>query len=327
MKTVVFSALEVGYAAVLELLEEGADIAAIFTVDDAFILNSAMDHKYFADFSPISVGHRIPLYGIHDMDDPHFQEGLRQLAPELILCLGWPLYVPPAVLALPRAGVVGIHPSRLPERRGASTVSWSLIDGLSESAVSRYYLSEAVCAGDVIAQRDFPLERDDTAGVFLSKMKDATLEFLRDFYPHLMAGTAPRTPQDESGATWTRARRPEDNAIDWRASSAQIHNLVRGCTKPFPGAFTWLREQRLIVWKTRLFSGQCYTDMPPGMIVDHVPEARAFAVATGDHAILVTLVEPEGGEIVSARRFVEETGLNPGTMFPSKEVSRDAETR
>ena len=64
----------------------------------------------------------------------------------------------------------------------------------------------------------------------------------------LLAGTAQETPQDESQATYFGGRKPEDGRIDWTQTSAQIFNLIRAVTDPYPGAFTRCRRSRLMVW-------------------------------------------------------------------------------
>lgn len=310
------SAMEVGHDAVKALLELGAEVVAMVGVDDAFILSSGLDRKYFVDLSPLSVECGIPLYVSGRSQDEELREALAGHAPDLIFCAGWPLYVPPSLLELPRLGVIGAHPSRLPERRGASTFTWTLLDDLPTSAVSLYHLSPEMHAGDLIGQVEMPLARDDTAGILIARFNRATVELLKTYYPQLAAGTAPRVLQDASAATYTRARRPSDNEIDWRASSRQIYNLIRATTKPFSGAFTRFRGETLTLWKARLLAGECYTDFTqPGMVVAVNPGERAFAVTTGDHALLVTLVQPMLGEITSASRFAEDFELRVGEVL------------
>ena len=44
---------------------------------------------------------------------------------------------------------------------------------------------------------------------------------------------------------------PADGAIDWRWSAADVRNLVRAVTDPYPGAFTFVRgvpSRRVTIW-------------------------------------------------------------------------------
>ncbi|MBE7560120.1 hypothetical protein HS125_14745 [bacterium] len=322
MRVAVLSATEVGYDAVRALLELGAEVVAMVAVDDAYILDSGLDRKYFVDLSPLSVEFGIPLYTTGSGDDAGLCRTLAERAPDLIVCAGWPFYVPPSILDLPRLGVIGAHPSRLPERRGASTFSWTLIDDLPSTAVSLYFLSEEMHAGDLIGQLEVPLEPDDTVGMLLARFNRTTVELLRRYYQPLEAETAPRAPQEPARATYTRARKPADNRILWRDSSRRIYNLIRAVTKPFSGAHTTLRGEPLTIWKARPIFGECFTDFSqPGMIAQVYPHDRAFAVITGDNALLVTLVQPMLGEITSASRFAEDVDLTAGEMLGEREDS------
>src|SRR6185436_8190357 len=58
--------------------------------------------------------------------------------------------------------------------------------------------------------------------------------------PALIAGTAPRRPQDAASASYFGGRRPEDGTIDWKRDAPSIHNLVRAVAPPYPGAFSTL---------------------------------------------------------------------------------------
>ena len=68
----------------------------------------------------------------------------------------------------------------------------------------------------------------------------------------ILSGNATGTPQDESQATKYGRRRPEDGLIDWSKSAREIHNLVRAVTRPYPGAFFYNGNKKVMVWKTRV---------------------------------------------------------------------------
>jgi len=114
----------------------------------------------------------------------------------------------------------------------------------------------------------------------------------------LLAGTAQETPQDESQATYFGGRKPEDGRIIWTQTSAQIFNLIRAVTDPYPGAFTEIAGSRLMVWwaepdspATRGRRGA------PGEILSVSP----LVVATGDGAIELTRTEWRGGSVPELR--------------------------
>ena len=60
-------------------------------------------------------------------------------------------------------------------------------------------------------------------------------------------------------------RIPDDGLIDWSKPCKEIDTLIRATTYPYPGAFTFFKNQKIIIWKS-IFSETkiCH----PGKILD-----------------------------------------------------------
>ena len=87
-------------------------------------------------------------------------------------------------------------------------------------------------------------------------------------------------------------------------AAADIHNLVRAVTHPYPGAFAELLGQKTMVWKTRMpASSGTKKGTRPGMIL---PRGGNLFVACGDgNAIeFLTVQRPDGPEM-SGTEFVK----------------------
>jgi methionyl-tRNA formyltransferase len=84
-----------------------------------------------------------------------------------------------------------------------------------------------------------------------ARVRDAAVRVLDRQLDALLEGRAPRVPQDPSRATTFGRRRPEDGAFEWSLTAAQIHNLVRAVSHPYPGAFTMWDGRPLYLWRTR----------------------------------------------------------------------------
>jgi methionyl-tRNA formyltransferase len=54
----------------------------------------------------------------------------------------------------------------------------------------------------------------------------------------ILERTNQRIKQDESKASYTKARTPKDGEIDWSLSKKQIYNFIRAQTVPYPCAYT-----------------------------------------------------------------------------------------
>ena len=67
----------------------------------------------------------------------------------------------------------------------------------------------------------------------------------------VLDGTATRTVQDHSKASYCAKRTPEDGKINWNDSAAKIERFVRAVGTPYPGAFTNTQGGRLWVDKAQ----------------------------------------------------------------------------
>jgi methionyl-tRNA formyltransferase len=226
----------------------------------------------------------IPLLETADINAPETAAAIRSSGGRLLVVTGWSQLLRTPLLELCELGAVGMHPTRLPRGRGRAPIPWTLIKGLSESAVTLFHLTEGVDDGDIVAQAGFEVGPDEDAADVYAKVTGACVQLVREFVPRLLEGSAPRTPQDHSAATYWPRRRPEDGLIDWAGSARDLHNWVRGLTRPYPGAFTTLRGERLTVWKAR----------PAALPAGDRPAGRPGEVTAGtDSGVLVSCGDGE----------------------------------
>jgi methionyl-tRNA formyltransferase len=315
VKVVFIGIVNIGWHCLKALLESGANVVGIFTADKREIVKKSFMHPdYFSEFEDLALKYGVPLHKVSDVSVSLDTRRLKELQPELIFCIGWPQMVKKEVLEIPNHGCVGIHPTLLPERRGGAPINWCLIDGLSRSGVTLFYFSQGVDSGDIIAQKEFEITHEDTAGTVLDKVTGIAVELIKDYYPLLEKGKAPRLAQDNTKATYTRRRRPEDGIIDWSRTSLAIYNWVRALTLPFPGAFTYGNGEKITIWEAELLPGyQPRFDAHPGEILD-VWDKKGMVVATGDSGILVKAVAV-GGQTMNSADFIRRFKIASGTIL------------
>lgn len=153
-------------------------------------------------------------------------------------------------------------------------------------------------AGAIVDQEGVEIGPRDTAEQAFRKVLPCARRVLARQIDALLAGTAPETPQDDAQATYFGGRKPEDGRINWAQTSAQIFNLIRAVTDPYPGAFTDVDGARLMVWwaepdtpATRGRRGA------PGEVLSVQP----LVVATSDGALELAKTEWRGGSAPELR--------------------------
>lgn len=293
MRLVFLGYHNVGYVclkALIEMCRElGDEIAAVVTHAD-----NPQENIWFASVRDLAFQHYLPVYQPEDPNDPAFVDTMRRLEPDFLFSVYYRHMLKQPLLDIPARGALNLHGSLLPQYRGRVPVNWVLVHGESETGVTLHYMEEKADRGDIVAQTPVPIALEDTALTLFARMTAAAGELMREAYPLLRTGQAPRLPQDHARASYFGGRGPEDGRIDWTKPAEEIYNLVRAVTHPYPGAFTFLDGRKLFIWGGRpLARPSSLGRTPPGVVAAALP-GEGLLVATGDGHFLVERAQFDG---------------------------------
>lgn len=224
---------------------------------------------------------------------------------DIVFIVSWRYLLPKDLMNRARVAAVVFHDSLLPEYRGFSPAVWAMLNGEERCGVTMFYLEEDVDSGDVIAQEELTIAPEETIADLTEKITRVYLRLLENNINALKSGQAPRYPQDQSRASYTCKRLPEDNLISWQQKTSQIHNLIRAVTHPYPGAYTFYRGSKMTIWSaqpnpvTRRYVGSV-----PGRVIE-VRSGEGVVVLTGDGTLLVQTVQLEDEMEVCAADIIK----------------------
>jgi methionyl-tRNA formyltransferase len=282
----------IGYVCLKVLIglcrELGDEIVAVVTHAD-----DPQENIWFASVARLAFENCLPVYQPADPNDPAFVAAMQALQPDFLFSCYYRHMLKQPLLDLPRLGALNLHGSLLPRYRGRCPVNWVMIHGESETGVTLHYMEAKPDQGDIVGFKRVPITFEDTAPTLFAKMTVAAQELMREAYPLLRAGTAPRLTQDNARASYYGGRSPADGRIDWRNSAYQTYNLVRAVTHPYPGAFTSFQGRKLFVWAGQVMAGQASETAEPGKVTAGVP-GEGLLVATGAGHFLITQAQWEG---------------------------------
>ncbi|OGQ49870.1 MAG: hypothetical protein A2W66_10220 [Deltaproteobacteria bacterium RIFCSPLOWO2_02_56_12] len=310
VKVAVFAYHDVGYECLKVLIDSKEETVTVVTHED-----DPKEEIWFQSVAELARQHHLPVYTPSSPNTPGFIDLIRKLAPDLILSFYYRRILSRELLAIPRLGGINLHGSLLPKYRGRSPVNWVLVNGESETGVTLHYMVEKADAGDIIAQRRVLIDREDTALSLFRKMTVAAAKLLKETYPLIKAGTAPRTPQDSQSASTFGGRRPEDGKITWESPAFSIYNLIRAVTHPYPGAFTFHNGRKLYVWGAALNHRSSTVNKGIPGTIEAVEKGRGMFVSTEEGSLLVTRVQFEGEEEVPADLLTERYKIPVGARL------------
>jgi len=241
-------------------------------------------------------------------------EQLAGFRPDAIVVSAYGQILPESVLAIPPHGVVNIHPSLLPEFRGASPVASAILSGYEFAGVSLMLLDKGMDTGPVLARAQISIAPQDTTGSLTDKLAGVGAQLLLEVLPRWMKGEITPQPQDEAQATLTRRFDKGDGEIDWTLPAVELGRRVRALS-PWPGCYTrWQGKQLKIIAAVPLSDEG---NVGIGKVMAQGKGEAAFGVGTGAGVLGILQVQLEGKRAVTAAEFVRGQKDFAGTVLPS----------
>jgi len=305
MKTIVLAYHNIGCIGIKALLQNGFDIAAVFTYRD-----DPKENVWFDSAAELAASLNIPVFAPDNINHPIWVERIREMAPDILFSFYYRDIIRQPILDIPPKGCLNLHGSLLPAYRGRCPINWVLINGEKETGITLHYMTPRPDDGDIVAQKKIFISDDDTAKTLHEKASNATADLLVEILPKIKSNTAPRIPQNHSAASYYGGRRPEDGEIVWTKTAAEVRNLVRALTRPYPGAFSYLRDRKCLFWSVKETSHK-QADKAPGTILSADP----LVIACGKGAVQAEFGQPESGIYMSAGQLVREMRLADGLCF------------
>jgi methionyl-tRNA formyltransferase len=298
---VVFAYHNVGVRCLKVLLAHGVEIPLVVTHEDA-----PGETIWFESVATTAAEYGLPVL---TPADPNAAEIVAQIAdcrPDFLFSFYFRLMLKAPVLALARQGALNMHGSLLPKYRGRAPVNWAIIRGETETGATLHYMTEKPDNGDIVAQAAVPILPDDTAKEVFDKVTLAAELVLDGALPALVAGTAPRRPQDLSPGGYFGGRKPEDGVVDWSKGAVEIHNLVRAVAPPYPGARTSLCGRPARILRTRVLDPGAAPPKTPSLTT----EGNRIVAHCASGTLLILALEIEG-DIVGADSLASVLGSLP----------------
>ena len=244
-------------------------------------------------------------------NDPAFVALLKELAPDLMVVVAYGQILPKVILDIPKFGCINVHASLLPKYRGAAPIQWALINGEKETGITIMQMNEGLDSGDILIQEKVKISDEDNAITLSDKLFAVAVKLLPQALFAIENNKLIAIKQDEALVTFAPLLSKDIANIDWKKTSKQIHDQVRGLV-PWPAAYTFYKEKMLKVWETQIFQSPGL-NKKPGEVVDAIMD-QGLLVATGDGAILLKDVQLQDAKKINAYGFYQG---HKTSIFPS----------
>lgn len=247
--------------------------------------------------------------------DDSFIAWIRELDVDLMVVVAFGRIFKKAFLDLFPLGAVNLHPSRLPEYRGSSPLNAAIRDGLKISAVTIQKMVLKMDAGDILLQRDLPLEADDTVDTLGEKASFIGADMLDTILADWDNFERNAKPQVESEASYCHMIQKNDGLIDWTRSAAELDCFIRSVT-PWPGAYSFRNKKKIGFFECSVYDGTVPVSdaSVPGEVVS-VDKGNGILIKTGDGLLAVRVLQPASKKKMDFKSFLNGNRDFTGTIL------------
>lgn len=155
------------------------------------------------------------------------------------------------IRAFPK-GIINIHPSLLPQYRGATPVQHSLALGDNKTGVTLFTITPNVDDGKIIDQSESPIQSEDTTDTLSRRLFDIGSSLLTNILDKYPEGNFPLIDQSTSkDIIFTRIFTRDDGFIDYKS----INNLLSE-----PAKLPKTTDNRLLDMRLRMNPPASLTD-------------------------------------------------------------------
>ena len=306
MRIVFMGTPDFAAASLQELLRENFDVVGVFTQPDK-PKGRGMEIA-FSPVKQVALDAGLPVFQPEKMRDGTALSILQQLHPDILAVVAYGRILPDDILALPRYGAVNVHGSLLPKYRGAAPIQWAVLNGDKTTGVSTMYLAHDMDTGDIIYTDETPIGEFETSGELFDRLMKMGARLLVKTLRDIDSGIAPRTPQDETKASYVSMLDKSLCPIDWNKTPRAIVKQIYGL-QPWPVATMQLQGNTYKVFAAAYTDQR--TSLSPGSLVSAGEDGIEIACGGGE-TLRITELQASGKKRMAAADFLRGHPLKQG---------------
>lgn len=281
---------------VLEALIENYQVVGVVTQPDKEV---GRHHEIKpTPVKEVALKHKISVFQPQKIKKEY--QDILDLKADLIVTCAYGQMIPKEILEAPQYGCINVHASLLPKLRGGAPIHRAIINNEARTGVTIMYMVEKMDAGDILAQIDTPIYKDDNVGTLHDRLSSMGAKLLIETIPDLVSGNIKPIPQKEEEVTYAWNIKREEEKIDFNKRTIDIYNQIRGLN-PWPGGYALLEGKVVKIYEARI-SDSFFTTKKNGEVGKIYEDG--IGISTKDGEIIVTKLQPDGKRKMLAKEYL-----------------------
>lgn len=154
-------------------------------------------------------------------------EGIVKAKPDLFLSIYYTKKVKKDLLD--KCLCVNLHSAKLPDYKGRNTFAHAIQNGDLNYTMTLHLMTEEFDEGDIISERTFPIEFDDTCWTLYKKAQEVAFQMFVDALPNILDKTFTTRKQEGTGRYYDKTL---DKELSMEMTPYEFYNKIRSLDFP-----------------------------------------------------------------------------------------------
>ncbi len=236
----------------------------------------------------------IPLLSPTKLTD--IKEQLETFGAQAGILVAYGKLVPREVIDIFPRGIINIHPSLLPKRRGSTPIESVILDGIKETGVSLMQLVKEMDAGPVYAQQIVPIKGDETKQALADLLLNVGKDLLLKYLPSILDGNTTSNPQDKLEATYDKQIKKDVGTLEATKPAKQLEREVR--------AYAGWPRSRVKLGTTEVIVTKAHVADISGTVGTLWLQDKQLGIHCAEGTLIIDALIPPGKKEMSAAAFL-----------------------
>ncbi|MAI88810.1 MAG: hypothetical protein CMF98_07195 [Candidatus Marinimicrobia bacterium] len=265
--------------------------------------------KKASDFEQLANDHNVPFINSPKIYEDH-KKIIKSSNPDIGISMNYTSIIDSSIINIYKMGILNAHGGDLPKYRGNACQAWAILNGEKKIGLCVHKMvGGELDSGDIITRKYFDID-------FNTKITQVMAWILLNtpqlFYEAIMKlSTNPSYILEKQSTNTNKISRcfplnPKDGLIKWSKSNYEILRLINAHNKPYSGAFSFIKDKKIIIWDAELsfYSHSIYA--VPGQITEikRIGEISYVEVACGEGILKIKKIEIDR-KIISPDKYIK----------------------
>tara|TARA_B100001057_G_C22826782_1_gene941754 strand:- start:628 stop:1521 length:894 start_codon:yes stop_codon:yes gene_type:complete len=204
-----------------------------------------------------------------NINSPKFIEKLKRYNCDIFISMSFNQIFKKETYTIPTIGTINCHAGKLPFYRGRNILNWVLINDEKEFGITVHFVNEGIDTGDILLQKTFPINDNDSYKTLLEKAYIECPKLLLNAINLIKENNFLTRKQSAISKSfmYCSKRIEGDEIINWNSNSREIFNFIRALTLPGPCAITYIGNKKIkLLNSIEISNAPVYKGIPGGIL-------------------------------------------------------------